>query len=79
MTVNDIMEFIESEYIVINNTPCEICGGEFITEATGLYFENGVSGTISHCVCSKCGNRKDFLFRAPVSSLNIMQDKEELN
>ena len=28
MILNDIMKYIESEFSVINDTHCEICGGE---------------------------------------------------
>ena len=26
------MKYIESEFYVINDTPCEICGGEYVAE-----------------------------------------------
>lgn len=75
----ELMKFIESEYIIINNTPCEICGGNFITEGTGFNFENGIPSTVSVCVCERCGNKKDFLFRSPLSSLNLLDELEDLN
>lgn len=75
----ELMKFIESEYIIINNTPCEICGGNFITEGTGFNFQDGVPSTVSACVCERCGNRKDFLFRSPLSSLNLIDDSIDIN
>ena len=79
MDYRQLMEFVESEYIIINNTPCDICGGEYITEGTGFHFENGVPSTVSACVCERCGNRKDFLFRSPLSSLTVVEENTDLN
>lgn len=81
MNLNEIMEFLESEYIVINNTPCEVCGGNYLTDSVGLTFDGIKPQNLSVCVCENCGHRKEFVFRAPfVNSLsNIDFDKEGLN
>ncbi|HSP48309.1 MAG TPA: metal-binding protein [Clostridiaceae bacterium] len=82
MNLNEVMRFVESEYVVINNTPCEICGGEYITESVGLSFDEGRAKNVSTCVCENCGNEREFLFRAPFVNFHDMEnniEKEELN
>lgn len=79
MNVKELMEFVESEYIIINNTPCEICGGRYINEANGFNFENGIPSNVSSCVCESCGNRKEFFFRAPIAGLPMSDSNMELN
>lgn len=81
MNLNEVMKFVESEYIIINNTPCELCGGNFLTESAGLSFENGKPENITHCVCEKCGHEHEFLFRAPFINTmdNLDTNSEELN
>lgn len=78
MNVKELMQFVESEYVVINNTPCEICGGRYITEANGFNFENGVPSNVSSCVCESCGNKREFYFRAPIAGIKT-SDSMELN
>ncbi len=79
MNVRELMEYVESEYIIINNTPCELCGGTYITEGNGFNFENGVPTNVTQCVCEQCGNRKEFSFMAPFSGPNSGDVKKELN
>lgn len=79
MNVHEIMRYIESEYIIINNTPCNICGGKFITESYGFEFDSGIPANVTNCICEDCGNRKDFHFRAPMTGFNIQEDSPELN
>ncbi len=79
MNIREIMKYIESEFIIINNTPCNICGGKYITESSGFDIENGTPSNITSCVCEECGNKKDFYFRAPIGGLNIQKEKKELN
>lgn len=79
MNIREIMKYIESEFIIINNTPCNICGGKYITESSGFDIENGMPSNITSCICESCGSRKDFYFRAPMGGLNVQKDKKELN
>jgi len=81
MNLNEVMKFVESEYIVINNTPCELCGGSYLTESGGLSFENGKAENITHCICEKCGHEREFSFRAPFINTMDNQDtnSDELN
>jgi hypothetical protein len=79
MNVKEIMEYIESEFIIINNTPCNICGGSYITESSGFNIEDGTPSNVTSCVCEDCGNKKNFFFRAPIGSLNPLDVKEQLN
>lgn len=78
LSQRDLMRYIETEYIIINNTPCEVCGGNYITEAIGVFISEGEPSTISQCVCEKCGNKKDFLFRSPVETLDLNDYEKEL-
>lgn len=68
MTIKDIMKFIESEYNVINNTPCEICGGDYITEELEIDMIDGLPYDVCSCVCPACGHEKVFEFCAPFTS-----------
>ncbi len=65
MTIKEIMKYIESEYSVINDTPCEICGGEYLTENLKINIIDGVPYDICSCVCCNCGHEKNFEFCAP--------------
>ena len=62
MNLNEIMEFLESEYIVINNTPCEVCGGDYLTDSVGLTFDGIRPQNLTICVCEDCGHKKEFVF-----------------
>ncbi|MCM8709468.1 metal-binding protein [Clostridium sp. SYSU_GA19001] len=65
MTLRDIMMYIESEYKVINHTPCELCGGEYLTEDIQVAFIDDVPYDLCACICQNCGHEKIFEFSAP--------------
>ncbi|MBL4936378.1 metal-binding protein [Clostridium sp. YIM B02515] len=65
MTVRDIMKYIESEYKVINHTPCEMCGGDFLTEEIQVAVIDNIPYDICSCICSNCGHERVFEFGAP--------------
>ncbi len=65
MTVKDIMKFIESEFCIINDTPCEICGGDYFAECLDIDLINGIPFDVCECTCSNCGHEKTFQFSAP--------------
>lgn len=80
MTIREIMKYIESEYSVINNSPCEVCGGEYITEDLGIDIVDGIPYDICSCVCSHCGHEKTFEFCAPfVDEKGLKKAKNLLN
>jgi hypothetical protein len=65
MILTDIMKYVESEYNVINNTPCEICGGSYEAEELEIVIVDGEPFDVCLCFCSKCGHEKVFEFPAP--------------
>lgn len=65
MKVNEIMKYIESEYSVINETPCDICGGEFFADNLNIEIIDGIPYDVCECICSNCGYEKTFEFTAP--------------
>lgn len=65
MTIKDVMKFIESEYNVINNTPCEMCGGELLADYSNVDLIDDIPHDICFCICSHCGHEKVFEFYAP--------------
>jgi len=75
MTIKDMMRYVESEYNIINNTPCEICGGKFIAQEFEMDFQNGITYDTCNCTCSSCGYEKVFKFYAPF----IEEDSKEDN
>lgn len=82
MNLREIMKFIESEYRVINHTPCEICGGDYMTEDIHLVLIDDVPYDICSCVCSNCGYEKVFEFSAPfieIEGKGIKKVKKILN
>lgn len=80
LTIRDIMKYIESEYLVINDTPCEICGGEFIAEDLNIDVINGVPYDVCNCFCSNCGYEKTFEFCAPfIVEEDLRQIKNNMN
>ncbi len=80
MTIRDIMKYIESEYLVINDTPCEICGGEYLAENSNVSIVDGIPYDICDCVCSECGHEKTFQFCAPfVEGESLSNIKNILN
>jgi hypothetical protein len=80
MTVREIMKYIESEYKVINHTPCEVCGGDFITEEIELALIDDIPFDICSCVCSNCGHERAFEFIAPfIDEKHTSKLKKNLN
>ncbi len=65
MTLNNIMQYIESEYSIINNTHCKYCNGMFITEEIVVEVLNTGALDVFHCTCENCGAEKTFKFNAP--------------
>jgi hypothetical protein len=59
------MKYIESEYKIINLTPCEFCGGKYLPNEQELHIIEDEPFNICECVCEKCGSVKDFVFFAP--------------
>ncbi|AYD39127.1 metal-binding protein [Clostridium fermenticellae] len=80
MTIKEIMKYIESEYSVINDTPCEICGGEYIAENLEIDIIDDVPYDMCTCICSSCGHEKLFEFYAPfIEENNLKKAKNILN
>lgn len=79
MNIRDIMQYIESEYEVINRTPCEICGGEFFADGLEISLIDGEPFDICECVCSSCGHEKEFVFSAPFIDPKLKKIKRCLN
>lgn len=80
MTIRDIMKYIESEFLVINDTPCEICGGEYVAEDLKIDIVDGVPYDVCDCICSNCGYEKTFEFCAPfVDEDSLKNAKNILN
>ncbi|MCM0647780.1 metal-binding protein [Clostridium swellfunianum] len=77
MTVRDIMKYIESEFKIINHTPCEICGGDYFAEDTHIAIIDDVPYDLCTCTCSNCGHEKTFEFSAPF--LENKQSRKNLN
>lgn len=65
MVINDIMKYIESEYKIISQTPCEVCGGDFCADYLDIDIVEGIPHDICNCICSECGHEKTFQFYAP--------------
>ncbi|MCY6960538.1 metal-binding protein [Clostridium brassicae] len=65
MVLNDIMKYIESEYGIINSTPCEICGGSYMADELEIHIIDNIPYDVCVCVCSECGHEKLFTFCAP--------------
>lgn len=65
MILTDIMKYVESEYKVINNTPCEVCGGNYETEQLDVLLIDDIPFDVCQCTCSNCGHEKTFEFYAP--------------
>lgn len=80
MTVNDIMKYIESEYTIINHTPCEICSGDYLVEDIGIVLIDDLPFDVCNCICSKCNHEKAFIFRAPfINDEKISSKSTNLN
>ncbi|WP_125154573.1 metal-binding protein [Clostridium rectalis] len=80
MTVKDIMKYIESEYNIITNTPCEMCGGNYLAENLQVNLINDMPFDVCSCICSHCGHEKAFEFYAPfIDEKNNKKFKKNLN
>lgn len=80
MTLKEIMKYIESEYKIINNTPCEVCGGEYFADELEIELIDDEPYDICECVCSNCGHEKTFEFLAPfVNEKDFKILKNKLN
>lgn len=80
MTLKEIMQYIESEYYIINETHCEICGGDFFAEELTIDIVDGIPYDICDCVCSNCGSTKTFEFCAPFFDAEMIDNiKNNLN
>ena len=80
MTIKDIMKYVESEYRIINNTPCEICGSDYIAEELDFDFKDGLPYDVCSCVCPNCGHEKIFEFYAPfIDEKNFKKTKKRMN
>lgn len=79
MNLREIMKYIESEYEVINLTPCEVCGGEFFADELQISLIDGKAFDICECVCSNCGHERSFVFFAPYIDENDKEYKRNLN
>jgi hypothetical protein len=73
MTIRDIMKYIESEYSIINYTPCEICGGDYIAENLKIDIVDDIPYDVCDCICSYCGHEKTFEFCAPFIDENGLE------
>jgi hypothetical protein len=65
MNIREIMKYIESEFKVISHTPCEMCGGDFVTEDIQIAVIDDIPYDICACTCSSCGHERIFEFSAP--------------
>lgn len=80
MTFKDIMKYIESEYEVINLTPCEVCGGYYMAEDLQVAIIDGTPYDICSCICSECGYEKTFQFNAPfIEGKSLKNSKKNMN
>lgn len=68
MNLREIMKYIESEFLIINETPCDICGGKYFTDDLSINLIDHVPYDICDCICSNCGHKKAFKFYAPFIS-----------
>lgn len=78
MTIRDIMKYIESEFSVINDTPCEICGGKYVAEDLKIDIVDGVPYDVCDCICSNCGYEKTFEFCAPFVDENSLKKAKNI-
>ena len=65
MTLREIMKYIESEFSILNKTPCDICGGNYLTKDLSINLLDSIPYDICDCICSNCGHEKIFKFYAP--------------
>lgn len=79
MVLNDVMKYIESEYDIINSTPCEVCGGSYITEDLQIHIVDSIPYDVCICVCPECGHEKLFRFYAPFLDEKPTTKKQKRN
>lgn len=80
MIFRDFMKYIESEYTIVNNTPCEVCGGQYEAEEMDINILEGIPYDTMVCTCSKCGHERIFSFTIPViDKKGFTVDKKDLN
>lgn len=79
MNPREIMKYIESEYEVINRTPCQVCGGEYFADDLQISLIDGNPFDICECVCCSCGHEKSFMFFAPFIDVSIKKARRNLN
>lgn len=80
MTLEEIMRYIESEFSIINGTPCEFCGSDFVTEEIAIEISNDMPFDICECTCPECGNNKTFKFHAPfVDKKTLLSIKRKMH
>lgn len=79
MFINDIMKYIESEYTIINSTPCEICGNPYMAEELDRIYIDGIAYDVCYCICENCGHEKTFTFPAPFHEEEFHKVKDKLN
>ena len=79
MILTDIMKYIESEYNIINSTPCEVCGGDYEADQLEILVIDDVPFDVCECSCSYCGHEKIFEFYAPFLNEKTSKDKKVLN
>ncbi|MDP4145295.1 MAG: metal-binding protein [Bacillota bacterium] len=80
MTLRDVMKYMESEYNIINNTPCEVCGDTYVTENFDIALIEDMTYDICECVCPNCGHEKIFEFHAPfIDEDDLKNLKKKLN
>lgn len=76
MNLNDIMSYMESEIEIINDTPCELCGSDFVADEQNIEFIDGYPHTITSCLCNVCGHNRDFEFSAPFIGFSHAENKD---
>ncbi len=79
MILTDIMKYIESEYNIINSTPCEVCGGDYEADQLEILVIDDIPFDVCECSCSHCGHEKIFEFYAPFLNEKTSKDKKVLN
>lgn len=80
MTIKEIMKYMESEFVIINQTPCEICGGSYFAQEMSLAFIDSLPYDVCDCVCDNCGHERIFEFSAPfVNNKPVKKFKNTLN
>ncbi|MCY6370162.1 metal-binding protein [Clostridium ganghwense] len=77
MVLHDIMKYIESEYDIINSTPCEVCGDSYIAEDLEIHIVNDIPYDVCICTCAKCGHEKLFKFCAPFTDEELLQEAKK--